>query len=211
MKAHPDIRIKVCGMRDADNIAAVANVGPDYMGFIFYPGSPRYVGTDFKVPESLPSSITRVGVFVNETTANMLVRAKALSLDHLQLHGHESVDQCSELRDHGLTVIKAFSVSDDFDFARTEPYARHVDYFLFDTKGKHFGGNAAAFNWRILDRYNQQVPFFLSGGLSPENIGEIDTLNGMNLYALDINSGIESSPGRKNVQQLMALLSRLES
>jgi phosphoribosylanthranilate isomerase len=201
--------VKICGMRDAENIRQVASLKPDYLGFIFYTESPRFVGDDFRLPEDLPASIRKVGVFVNETADNILSRAKAVGLDCIQLHGNESVEQCNILRGAGLTLIKVFSVSYGFDFNVTKPYIPAVDYFLFDTKGKYYGGNANTFDWEILKRYDQEIPFFLSGGLSPENVGDVGSMEGMNLYALDLNSGVEVSPGLKSIEKIETLLTRL--
>lgn len=124
------IAVKICGMRDVENIRMVGSFLPDYMGFIFYPESPRFVGDDFTVPEDLPESIHRVGVFVNETTDNMLARARHAGLDSIQLHGNESAEDCSELVAAGFTVIKVFSIDKYFDFRLTKPYVSSVDYFL---------------------------------------------------------------------------------
>jgi phosphoribosylanthranilate isomerase len=197
-------------MRDHDNIADVATFAPDYMGFIFYEKSPRFVGADFRIPVSLPSSINRVGVFVNEDPGAVVAKASTIGFDHIQLHGNEPVGQCRELRSHGLKVIKVFSVDDSFDFADTSRFRDHVDYFLFDTRGQYFGGNAKKFNWEILKQYDQEVPFFLSGGLSAENIGSISMLVEMNLYALDINSGVEEYPGMKSMKKIDEILSKVK-
>ncbi|HEX6891514.1 MAG TPA: phosphoribosylanthranilate isomerase [Chryseolinea sp.] len=196
------IKIKVCGMRDSTNIAQVTALEPDYMGFIFYGPSPRYVGPDFKLYDVPPSAIVRVGVFVNATNDEITQLSKTVGFDHVQLHGNESVKQAGDLKDSGFTVIKVFSVDDDFDFSITNPYLSVADYFLFDTKGKFYGGNARTFSWKILNRYDQKVPFFLSGGLSPENVTDISSLEGMNLHALDVNSGVEVAPGLKDLKKL---------
>ena len=193
------IKLKVCGMRDASNILEVASLQPDYMGFIFYETSPRFVGEEFRVPDNFPDHIERVGVFVNETAENITAISGKLKLTCVQLHGSESPEQCRLLKEKGLLVIKAFSVDDTFDFDQTKKYKPHVDFFLFDTKGKFHGGNAKRFNWEILRNYDQEIPFFLSGGLTPENITEISALEGMNIHAIDINSGVEVKPGWKNV------------
>ena len=193
-------------MRDAENIAAVASLRPQYMGFIFYPKSPRYVGESFDIPANLPASIKRVGVFVNESNAVIIAKSKSLKLDFVQLHGNESPAQCDELKATGLGVIKVFSIDDDFNFELTKPYREVVDYFLFDTKGKYYGGNAKAFNWKILDKYDQEVPFFLSGGLSPDNVNTLGDIQKMNLHALDLNSGVEISPGLKDIEKIRTIM-----
>ena len=199
------IKLKVCGMRDDDNIMAVAGAQPDYMGFIFYPQSPRFVGNDFEFLVQLPNSIKKVGVFVNASSEEMLRQAKRLSLDCLQLHGNESVNQCEELKKSEANLIKAFSIGEDFDFDVIKPYQPFVDYFLFDTKGKSYGGNARTFDWTILEKYDQKIPFFLSGGISPYNAADITRLGAMNVHAVDVNSGVEIQPGLKDVVKIEAI------
>ena len=211
MGAERNLRIKICGMRDANNIRQVATFNPDYLGFIFYPSSPRFVGDDFSVPSDLPASVQKVGVFVNETTEKILEQASAHKLDYIQLHGNEPLQQSIALKDAGLKVIKVFSVGDTFNFNVTKQYVPVVDFFLFDTKGKLYGGNAKTFNWEILKHYDQELPFFLSGGLSPENIVEVSTLKDMNLHALDVNSGVEDLPGLKSTEKIRTLLTNLNS
>ena len=204
------IKIKVCGMRDLNNITQVAALEPDYMGFIFYAPSPRYVGGDFTLMDKSTPAMKRVGVFVNADNDEIVKQSRAVGFDHVQLHGNESVQQADKLKELGFTVIKVFSVDDDFDFALTKQFTPAVDFFLFDTKGKFHGGNARTFNWKVLSRYDQDVPFFLSGGLSVENIDDISSLEGMNLHALDVNSGAEQAPGFKDVKKLEAIFKAME-
>jgi phosphoribosylanthranilate isomerase len=204
-----EVKLKVCGMRDAENLLGVAALQPDYMGFIFYQKSPRFVGENFQVPKSFPTTIKKVGVFVNETPEEMLAVARTLQLDYLQLHGNESVEVCVAIKQAGIGVIKVFSVDDDFDFATTKPYQSVVDFFLFDTKGKYYGGNAQAFDWSVLQRYDQQVPFFLSGGITPDNVTNIAALKNMNLHALDVNSGVEVQPALKSIEKINTLITQV--
>lgn len=204
------MKLKICGMRDEKNILDVAALHPQYMGFIFYPKSPRYVGEDFKIP-TLPSSISRVGVFVNAPASLIIEKIERHELKYAQLHGGDTVEQCEALRKKGIGVIKVFSVGEDFDFNQTRPYEEVADFFLFDTKGKYYGGNASAFDWKVLERYNQQVPFFLSGGIGPDNANAIQDLNGMNIHAVDINSGVEESPALKDTQKIGAIIHILNS
>ncbi len=196
------IKLKICGMRDSENVMQLAALQPDYMGFIFYDKSARYVGEDFKLPKDFPKSIKKVGVFVNASSATIIRTAAHLDLQAVQLHGDETVTQCKELRNLGFAVIKVFSIDDDFDFKVTEEFEEVVDYFLFDTKGKLYGGNAKTFDWSMLDRYNQNVPYFLSGGLTLENIANITSLSHTELYGLDINSGVEISPALKSIDKI---------
>jgi phosphoribosylanthranilate isomerase len=181
---------------------AVAALNPDYMGFIFYEKSPRYVGADFKIPADFPTNIIRVGVFVNASTDEMKRQVKLHKLDFLQLHGSETVKQCKELKQDNIKIIKVLSVDDQTDFDQTKFYSEVADFLLFDTKGKYFGGNAKTFRWQSLLQYDQQLPFFLSGGLSPENVRDTAQLSDMNLHALDINSGVETSPGLKDINKI---------
>lgn len=202
------MKVKVCGMREPRNIEAVAALGPDYLGFIFYRESPRFVGDDFEMPK-ISRLIRKVGVFVNATTEEILAKAVVHDLDFVQLHGHESIEQCQELRQHNTLIIKAFSLDDKFNFQLAKSYHGAVDYFLFDTKGKLFGGNATRFDWSVLERYDQQTPFFLSGGLKPEHMEEVKALTNMNIHAIDINSGVEISPALKDVSKVEQVITAM--
>ncbi len=191
--------LKICGMRMEENIRQVAALRPDYIGFIFSENSKRFVGEEFRVPEKFPATIKRVGVFVNQDISKIRRVTARYSLDFVQLHGEEPVEMCAELKRDGIGVIKVFSIGDNFDFRILEHYKRAVNLFLFDTKGIASGGNGQAFNWRILDSYDQEIPFFLSGGISLDNIKDVSLLNKMNLHALDVNSRVELEPGVKDI------------
>jgi len=206
MNAFSRLKLKVCGMRDPENISEVAAVKPDYMGFIFYEESPRNVGCSFTLPSSFPSTIRKVGVFVRDGVDMIANMAEKLSLDYIQLHGAEdNIALCEVLASKNLRIIKAFSVDENFDFAITKPYKDVVDFFLFDTKGKLRGGNGTTFDWRALEQYDQEVPFLLSGGLNPENVANLSLLKGMNIHALDINSGVERWPGNKDIEKIKSI------
>jgi phosphoribosylanthranilate isomerase len=203
MTVHKPIAIKICGMRDHRNIMEVASLNPQYMGFIFYGKSPRFVGDDLKLP-SLPSSIKKVGVFVNEKIDVIAKRGNKFGFDFVQLHGDETSEQCAELKDLGIKIVKAFALDENFDFRDITPFKKHVEFFLFDTKGKYYGGNAKLFDWALLKKYDQEVPFFLSGGLSAANIEQLGDVANMNLHALDLNSGVEEAPGLKSIDKVRA-------
>jgi phosphoribosylanthranilate isomerase len=205
------VKLKICGMRDSSNIQEVEKLLPDYMGFIFYPPSPRYVGNDFQMPVGLNPAIHRVGVFVNEHRDRIIELSARHNLSHVQLHGDEPVAVCAQLKKEGLGVIKVFRIGPDFDFSVTLPYKEAVDYFLFDTKGKYYGGNARVFDWSILEEYDQEVPFFLSGGMTVGNIQDAGRLKQMNLHALDLNSGVEDSPGIKNITLIEAVIRQINN
>jgi phosphoribosylanthranilate isomerase len=205
------IKLKVCGMRDPENILQVAELHPDYMGFIFYSKSKRHVGDNFKIPPQLDKIIKRVGVFVNESTEKIVELALVHNLDFIQLHGNEQMSQCVELKQKKLGVIKVFSMEEGFDFLNVAPYKKVVDYFLFDTKSDRYGGTGKTFDWNLLGRYDQEIPFFLSGGLSAVNIQRAKNLVYRNLHALDVNSGVEILPGLKSIDKLKVLNAILTS
>ncbi|MBH8569632.1 phosphoribosylanthranilate isomerase [Microvirga sp. STS02] len=203
--------IKVCGMRDAAALTEVTALGPDFLGFIFAPKSPRFVG-DVLAPEllqALPPTIWKVGVFVNETTENILATAQRFGLAAVQLHGQETPAQCEELNEAGLMVMKAFSVGEKIGFAPLLPYVPYCDYFLFDTKGAAPGGNGTTFNWNLLQSYNLPVPYFLAGGLGLEHAAELANLRLPGLAGVDLNSGFETAPGVKDAKRVGQMLQAL--
>lgn len=211
--------VKVCGMRSPENIRAVARSGAHMMGFIFYPGSPRYFqGT---LPE-LPSRLKTVGVFVNASIETMTSAALKYGLDYLQLHGDESPETCRnlqiQLQNQQLKtrLIKVFSIGSEADLPTTSDYEGLVSYYLFDTKGKYRGGNGTPFNWKLLEKYQQQTPFLLSGGIAPNDIQTLDgfmkSRAGQYCAGIDINSGFETAPGMKDaarVEQFIEHINRL--
>lgn len=198
------VKLKICGMREPANILQAATLLPDYMGFIFYDQSPRYVNENVKLP-ALPDSIKRVGVFVNEQTEAIIRMVHAYQLNFVQLHGNESERECEKLKARGFDVIKVFSVDEYFDFERVKSYRNYVRYFLFDTKGQYFGGNAKTFDWKLLLKYDQVTPFFLSGGITVDTISAVQEINTLNIHALDVNSGVEISPGIKDIKKINEL------
>lgn len=198
---------KVCGMKHSENIRQVAALEPDYMGFIFYPPSPRYVGDtlDKEVLIRLPKAIKKIGVFVNHDIDEVQRLAEGYQLDFIQFHGEETPEQCRIIKDLGLGVIKAFRLDEQFDFSKLASYISSVDYFLFDSAGAHYGGNGKSFDWGLLTNYDLEVPFFLSGGIDLEILPELPKLSKQQLHAIDVNSKFETEPGLKNVSQLEEL------
>ena len=199
--------VKVCGMREPENIREVAAMRPDFLGFIFYPKSSRYAegSIDEALLAALPAATKRVGVFVNAATAAVLEAAAKYHFDLLQLHGHEAPEQCRELQEAGYQVVKAFSVDEHFNFDDLIPYENSCDFYLFDTKGKNYGGNGVVFNWEILEKYASDKPYFLSGGLNLQNISGVQSIR-HKPYALDVNSGFELAPGLKDTKAVKELL-----
>lgn len=199
-------------MKYPDNLAEVARLQPDYLGFIFYQKSPRYMADTLspEVVQSVSSGIQRVGVFVNASTDYMLEMAKRYRLHALQLHGQESPEQCQELQQAEYVIIKAISIGQGgFPIDQLIPYQPHVDFFLFDTKGKQPGGNGQTFDWGVLKNYALDTPFFLSGGIGPEEITAIRQLRLPKLYALDVNSRFETAAGRKDTDRLATFIKQL--
>jgi len=201
--------LKICGLRDAANISAVALHRPDFMGFIFYPHSPRYIGFEFVLPD-LPPSIRKVGVFVDEEPGIAAYEAQSFGIDHLQLSGSESPAVCSELRSKGFSIIKVIHVDPSVDFSSTDAYEGCVDMFLFDTKSKGFGGSGSKFDWTLLQKYKGRTPFLLAGGLGPDNIREAMALKHEMLAGFDVNSGVEKAPGLKDVTRVAKVRSLLD-
>ncbi len=199
--------VKVCGMRDAENIAAVEQCGIDWMGFIFYPRSPRYVA---EKPDYLPAC-RRVGVFVGETIENVTARIASFRLDAVQLHGAESVAYCRALREAvpDVKVIKVFSVGDSLDATTIASYEGECDFFLFDTSCKEYGGSGKQFNWALLEQYRGTTPFLLSGGLSPDSVERLQGFAHPQWVGIDLNSGFETAPAQKDLQQLKQFLKQI--
>lgn len=196
--------VKVCGMREADNIRAVEQVGPDWMGFIFYARSPRHVAVP---PSVLPTRCRRVGVFVDTPADEMAFRIREMGLTAVQLHGDEGPEVCRALRSRGLIVIKALSVTTEDDLCRVRPFADGlVDYFLFDTSSPQRGGSGRTFDWSILDHYDAQVPFLLSGGLRPTSLDALRRFRHPRWAGIDLNSGFETAPGVKDAEALRTFI-----
>ena len=205
--------IKVCGMRDAENIREVESLGIDLMGFIFWSKSSRYVS---ERPNYLPQKAKKVGVFVNEDTETIMQIAKDYALDFIQLHGTESPDIVRSIRSvcgDGIAIIKAFNIATADDFAQTKPYEGIVNYFLFDTKGKSVGGNGEKFDWNVLSAYDSETPFLLSGGIGPDDVEVLNSylsvLGSKHCIGIDLNSRFELAPGLKDVAILQKFLNEL--
>ena len=222
------MKLKVCGMKYVENIQQVATLQPDYLGFIFYEKSKR--NFEGIIPE-FSKSIKKTGVFVNEYIEIVISLVEEYRLDAIQLHGDESVEYVSDLKnqlierralfieenkqikkkknqhyisDNEVELIKVFGIKDEFNFDVLKPYLEVVDFFLFDTKGKERGGNGTKFDWSILEKYPFKKPFFLSGGIGLEDVEEVRGLmkSDLPIYAIDINSKFEIKPGFKKLEEL---------
>ncbi|MDO1511872.1 phosphoribosylanthranilate isomerase [Maribacter confluentis] len=201
------MKLKICGMKH--NTAEVAQLRPDYLGFIFWEHSSRFFDTE--IPQ-LPHHINKVGVFVDATPKYIIEMVKKHQLQGIQLHGQESPIYCKNIslelikENQKVSIIKVFSIKDEFDFGILQQYENCCDFFLFDTKGKLPGGNGYTFNWSVLKNYPSNKPYFLSGGIGPNNLDKIKEFlelpESKYCYAIDINSKFELQPGLKNIEEL---------
>ncbi|MFT4831505.1 MAG: phosphoribosylanthranilate isomerase [Psychroserpens sp.] len=212
-----EVKIKVCGMKYAENMETVAHLGPDYLGFIFWEPSKRFFTGDLGI---LPSNIKKVGVFVDATIDEIIQKVLEFGLQAVQLHGKESPKFCKDLKEFHTTrqlgtleIIKVFSIKDDFDFSILSGYEAVCDYYLFDTKGKLPGGNGYTFSWEVLKNYPSTKPFFLSGGIGLEEVDKISTFlqapESQFCYAVDVNSKFELEPGVKQIEKLKTFVKLL--
>lgn len=197
------MKLKICGMKYPENVSEVANLQPDYLGFIFHEQSVRHF--DGIIPE-VSVTIEKVGVFVDEKVEYISRQIEKHKLSTIQLHGHESPEICRLLKSTKAKVIKVFSIKNEFDFSVLEAYEDVCDYFLFDTKGKLPGGNGYTFEWSVLNNYPSTKPFFLSGGIGFEQIGNLygflNSQASKYCFAIDVNSKFEIEAGLKNAELL---------
>lgn len=196
--------IKICGMRDADNIRQISRLNPDYMGFIFWEHTPRSaIGMHASNISLLPSTTRPVGVFVNETVESILSTCAAYGIDTIQLHGSETPDMCRQLKSQGLHVWKAFGIDAGFNFHALRDYRRDVEMLVLDTKTPKCGGSGQRFDWSILDCYDLDLPYLLSGGIGPNSADDVlDAFSKPHIAGIDLNSRFESAPGIKDSEKL---------
>lgn len=199
------MKLKVCGMRDSENIRQLMELKPDFMGMIFYPKSARYV----MEPPDTDIEAECVGVFVNASIAEITDKASRFDFHWVQLHGDESPETASQLKFAGFQVIKAVSISESLPVEQMLPYEPFVDFFLFDTKTPQYGGSGVKFDWEILRNYTLEKPFFLSGGIDLDDVQIIKDLKLEKLYAIDVNSRFELEPALKDIEKIKALKAKL--
>ena len=195
-------------MREAENIREVEALGIDLMGFIFWPKSKRYVS---EKPEYLPQKCKRVGVFVDEDIEQVKCIAEDFALDIIQLHGSESPEYISHLlplTSH-LSITKAFNIATAEDLEATKPYEGLVDYFLFDTKATLPGGSGQQFDWNVLEAYDGETPFLLSGGIGPDDAERVKSYYHPKCAGIDLNSRFELAPGLKDVKKLKEFIGKV--
>jgi phosphoribosylanthranilate isomerase len=201
--------LKVCGMRDSENVQDLTSLGVDFMGLIFYPKSPRYVLANDSEAIKHISGVTKVGVFVNESLENVLEIVEEYGLGMVQLHGDESPKYCCQVAGTGVKIMKVFSIGNEMPITEIMKYEGTCDYYLFDTKGTNRGGNGEKFDWTILDEYDLTTPFLLSGGIQQADINSIKNIDHPSMVGVDINSGFEIEPGFKNIDNIKAFKEQL--
>ena len=202
------MRIKVCGMTDMDQVKQLDEMGVEFCGFIFYPKSPRYIfkHTPAINIKKLKGKINKVGVFVNAPSEEILQTVDSCGLYLVQLHGDESPKACEKVSDY-ISVIKAFRLAEDDNILwKIKDYKEVADMFLFDTEGAGYGGTGKKFNWDALLDLNIEKPFFISGGIQPEDIPALKAFSktsvAKDLFSIDINSRFEISPGVKDMEKV---------
>lgn len=200
--------IKVCGMRDEENIRQIEQLDIDWMGFIFFSESPRFVGPKLSY---LPKKVKKIGVFVDQIPQIISELAKQNHLEMIQLHGSEPPWYCINLQEEGYKIIKSFGIDTDgyIPNAQLNAYEGKCDYFLFDTKTKLHGGSGKKFNWERLADYDGDTPFILSGGISPEDAEEIKSLKHPKFAGIDINSCFEIEPAYKDIEMIKSFIKQI--
>ena len=196
--------IKVCGITEQQNMQSVLELPIDYVGHIFYQKSKRFLAQP--IPQQIPQNIKKTGVFVNSTLQEIKTTIQNHQLNAIQLHGEESIDLVKSLKNENLEIIKVFGIDDQFDWQTISPFLDVVDYLLFDTKSKDFGGTGITFNWEKLQDYPFDKPYFLSGGISLDNIYEAACFQDKRCIGLDLNSKFEIEPGLKDIEKLKKAL-----
>lgn len=204
-----DIRVKICGLKRPEEVAAAAGAGVRYIGLVFFPRSPRAVslGQARSLALEAPVGLAKVALVVDAEDALLDEIVETVPLDMLQLHGHESVERVAELRArYGLPVMKAVGVASEEDLPALQEYARVADQLLVDAKAPKGsvlpGGNGLSFDWRLLAGRRWPRPWMLAGGLTPENVGQAIALTGAR--QVDVSSGVESAPGVKDLDKIAA-------
>ncbi|HEX8514720.1 MAG TPA: phosphoribosylanthranilate isomerase [Bacteroidia bacterium] len=202
------MKLKICGLKYSDNIRQVAQLDPDYLGFIFHRGSKRFVGDDFVMPE-IPVGIKRCGVFADTSVEQILIAVEKHKLDLVQLHGNESPGFCKEVSAL-IPVIKAFGADDNFNVNAITPYEPYCSYFLFDNYSDVYGGAAKPFNWNVLLNYKGNIPFFVGGGMDLPAYRKLLDL-GIKVYGIDVSNKIEIKPGYKDIIKVIRIKNNISS
>ena len=207
------MKIKICGIKQKENLQEIIKLKPDFIGFNFYPVSPRFIDNCLSPVDLavIPRNIKKTGVFVNQDEYEISGIQWKYGLDYVQLHGDETPEVCKGLQSSGVRVIKAFRVDENFEFKELSYYIPFCDFFLFDALTEKFGGSGHKFDWGLLHKYDLGHPFFLSGGIAPEDAPGIRELSFSALAGVDINSRFEIQPGVKNILKLSEFMNSVRS
>jgi phosphoribosylanthranilate isomerase len=211
------MRIKVCGMTNAEQVLQLDEMGVEFAGFIFYPKSPRYVYRSMpksEIKKIKGRNINKVGVFVNATVDEVLEAVDDCGLYIVQLHGDETPKYCEKIANY-VTVVKAFRLREDDNVLwKVKDYTDIADMFLFDTEGAGYGGTGKKFDWNVLQGLNIAKPFFLSGGIGPDDVEKLRDFAhepvAKDLFSIDVNSKFETSPGIKNMDALEQFVKKIK-
>jgi phosphoribosylanthranilate isomerase len=208
------MKLKVCGLKSPENIEQLTKLDVDFMGFIFFERSKRFIADTLskEILRDIPNPIKKVAVFVNARSEDILwcLKDYEYEFDYIQCHGDETPEFCQGLKKMGFGIIKAFQMDEEFDFSQLKAYESVVDYYLFDTSSKNYGGSGKKFDWTLLNKYRGNKPFFLSGGIQADDAGRIQNFNHPQFYAIDINSGFEDAPGLKNIDLIKTFSEKLK-
>ena len=203
--------VKVCGLREKENISEICTSDVQMIGLNFYPLSSRFISAyDEEAIQAIPNYIKKAGVFVNADATFVKDKIETYGLDYVQLHGDEDFAYCKEISEK-CRVIKVFRIDDEFDWSSVDDYSKIAEYFLFDTKTSAFGGSGKKFNWEILDNYKEATPFLLSGGIGPADAMIINTISHPQFAGIDINSKFEIAPAFKSKQLVDTFLTALNT
>jgi phosphoribosylanthranilate isomerase len=204
------MKLKICGMKEQENTLSISELQPDFLGFIFWKDSKRYCEN---IIEKIPTNIEKVGVFVDADYNEIVDKIISHQLNFVQLHGEESADFCLEMKKTNIKVIKAIKIDNDFNFNELKYNKNCIDYFLFDTKGDLPGGNGTTFDWEVLNDYNEEIPFFLSGGIGLDEWPKLEKFlqseAAKKCFAIDINSQFEDDFGIKNKEKIKEFQEKL--
>jgi phosphoribosylanthranilate isomerase len=209
--AHKRVRVKICGITNEEDAQAAADLGADALGFNLFGGSGRYINIQSSAEwiAKLPAEISKIAVLVNPTLDDALAIANLPFIDALQLHGRESPAFCKVLAERGIQFVKALPVSDGDSLGATPSF--YTDTVLLDSVAERgFGGTGKTFPWEAGRRFVESHPalkIVLAGGLHPQNVA--DAVQQVRPFAVDVASGVESSPGRKDRERLRALFAAL--
>lgn len=205
-------KVKICGLSTPETITTAITHGTDFIGLVFYPPSPRHVEIEVAkyLASQIPDEIKIVGLFVNPDNQTLQEVLNEVPLSMIQLHGSETPERVQEIKENfNLPIIKALAIETPDDLEKTKEYERIVDWFLFDAKPTTLpGGNGEAFDWTIMKDFQSNTPWFLAGGLTPENVSK--ALKITNAPAVDVSSGVEGAPGLKDMQKIRSFISAVK-